>query len=313
MNNVINTKLSIVRNLKDYKFTNKLENEKRQLIIDKLNGVFDKKLSLINLENIEENVISLLLENNLIERNELPSKTKNIYIAKNEDVIIKLFNKEHIDVCATSIGYDIKNCFKESKELIDILKDKISLAYSDEYGYLTSDLARIGTGIKIECTVCLPCIKAVEKINQVKENLRNLGYKLIENSKETDEFTLSTQSNLGYTESQIYDEFEKMMTRLMSLELESAKMLAEGSHDEIIDKTMRSIAILNSAYLMPRDELKNHLTNIRTGINLNLIQDIDIQALNKIQKLITNKDENFVSKSELITLAAKTKEILKGE
>ena len=106
--------------------------------------------------------------------------------------------------------------------------------------------------------------------------------------------------------------YEKILKNLQEIEVESAKMLAVGNHDEIMDKSLRSLAILKGAYLLTGGELNNLLTNIRTGLNLQML-DIDANKINKLQMLAYNKNLEFTSQTELKKLAEKVQEILKGE
>ena len=176
---------------------------------------------------------------------------------------------------------------------------------------IMSDISKIGAGIELSCDVCLNSIREINKIDQVKQNMRKLGY-VLKSTKNKSIFTISTTCNLGFSEKEIFDEFGKIVAKLNELEIESAKMLDVSRHDELLDKARRSMAILDSAYLMSYEELSDILLNIRTGINLDLV-NIDPKILMKLQTLVWDKNEDFVSQSELKQLAEKVRKILKGE
>lgn len=305
MNNVIHTKVSIFRNLKDYKFSEKLTIEQKQEIVEKLKTALKTKMSLLNINNADENVKKYLIDNGLLSGN-----TQNLFVSKNESVAINLFNVEHVNIISTTEGFD-KNAILKATELANFLSNKISFAFSDEFGYLMADLNKIGSGLKIECNIALSAIKSINKIEQIKQNVSKLGYSLKE-TKFPAIYTLSTTCNLGISEKKIFEDFETTISKLQELELESLKMLDVQNHDEIVDKTNRSIAILNSAYLMTHEELYNLLVNIRMGLNLGLV-NIDIKTLNKLQKLANSKTKEYISQTELKIIAEQVKEILKGE
>lgn len=269
MINVISTKVSLFRNLKEYKFTHKLTEENRQEIANKVGKVLGDKI----------------------------------------DAKVVLFNGEHITFNKECLGFD-KSIFETVLKISNLLKNKINLAYSDEYGYLTSDISKLGTGIKIESRISLSCLKEINKIEQVKSNVRKLRFDLRASEKEN-VYIISTICSLGYTENEIIEEFEKMLNRLQELEIESAKLLDVTNHDEIVDKVYRSLAICKSAYIMNYDELNLHLTNIRTGINLGII-DLNADTLKELQKLAINNSD-IISKSELLILAKNARDLLKGD
>lgn len=305
MNNVISTKVKIFRNVKDYKFVPKLEQNKQTEIVNMVSQALNGKMSLINLSTVDEKVINSLKTAGLIEN----ANTQNLFVNEKTNTSISLFDGEHITIISTGMGYD-KNTFNSAREISNILSNKINLSYNDTYGYLMSNLSNIGAGLKIECLIDLNAINELGKIEQVKQNLKKLGYAL-RPTQEKNIFVLSTVCNLGFSENEIFEEFDKMIAKLQDLEVESAKMLDAANHEEILDATMRSLAILKSAYILSYEELKTHLSKLRTAANLNMI-NLSQQTLNKLQNL-TCKNGEFVAKSELINLAKQTQEILKGE
>lgn len=301
MNNVISTKISVYRNLKDYKFVPKLDNDKKGEIIEKLTYNL-KSFEYINIKTANEKTLEAL-NNAYIEFN-----TPHILVDKDKKISISLFDGEHITINAKSIGYD-KGVIKSINNVLKVLNDKISMSYSDEYGYLMSDISKIGSGLKITSEICLPNLKNIGKIEQVQHNLRKLRYNLNEVGGDT--FSLSTICNLGFTENEIVAEFEKMLIKLDDLEKESAKMIDVEHHDELVDQVNRCIAILNTAHLMSYRELRGHISTLRTARNLGL-SEISVDTINKLQELSTGKNEEFITTEELIALAKKTKEIIKG-
>lgn len=305
MNNVISTKVKIFRNVKDYKFSTKILPEQKQEIVEKLQNALKNKMSLLNINNADGNVVKFLNDKSLIS-----ASVQNLFVSKNENLAINLFDGEHLTLVSTCEGYD-KNIFTDIITLSQFLSNKINFAYDDDYGYLMSDITKIGTGLKVEANIMLSAITQINKIEQVKQNVAKLGYSLRE-TKYPAVYTLSTTANLGIGEKKILEDFESTLTKLQDLEIESVKMFDVSNHDELIDKIQRSVAILNSAHLLSYDELYNIIVNLRMGVNLGVIT-IESTTLNKLQKLITTKTNDIVSQSELKSLAEKTKLILKGE
>lgn len=303
MNNIIFTKASIVRNLKDYKFVPKLEEEKKGEIVDKLSSALKGRLSALNLSTADNKVIDYLKNNGLFNSN-----YQTIFVSEKDNISISLFNEEHLNIVATSIGYD-KNVSKKVLDNANYLANKLNFSYNDQYGYLMSNLNNIGTGIKLECLIALPALSKIGKIDQIKRNVRQLGYQLNDVKNSSEIFKLSTICNLGFTENEICKEFDKMISKLQDLEIESSKMYDVSNHDELLDSCNRSMAILKSANLMNYSELENHIKNLRLGLNLNLV-DISLEKINNMQKLCLNKDVNFISKSEMLNLAKEVKNII---
>lgn len=306
MNNVISTKVKVFRNVKDYKFTPKLEDAKKQEILNKLTVALNGKLSAINLDNIDEKTLKSLKAEGLIEN----PKYNTIFVNAKNKCSLTLFDGEHITITATGEGWD-KSTFTNANELATLLQNTISLTYNDTYGYLMSNLNNLGCGVKIECVLDLNSLVSLGKLDQVKQNVQKLGFVLSETNNKN-YFKLSTVCNLGFSQSEIYAEFEKMVGMVQNLEVESAKMLDVSNHDELLDSAFRSLAILNSAYLIDYDELKTLLSNLRTGLNLGII-NLNLSTINKLQTLANSGVGEFSSKTENLNLAKQIKDILKGE
>ena len=305
MNNVLLTNVTIFRNVKDFKFEPKLSVENRQQIVEMLRDSLKGKMSILNISETDASVIKHLKNSNLL----LPN-TQNIFVSKNDNTAINLFNGEHIAIVSSCVGFD-KIVINKAIEINQHLSGKINFAYSDEFGYLMSDLNHIGCGLKLESMIMLSAITKINKIEQVKQNVAKLGYTLRE-TKYPAVYTLSTKCNLGIGEKKICEDFENTILKLQELEIESVKMLDATNHDEMLDKASRSVAILNSAHLLTYDELYNIIVNLRMGLNLGIV-NIDLKTLNQLQQLVTNKLNDIVSQTEMKELAMKTKEILKGD
>lgn len=303
MNNVVFTKVKFYRNLKDYKFSNKLTAEKKSEIISKLKEIL-KGYSFVEIANADENLIKYLKNYKMINL-----KSKILFFSQKENVCIDLFAGEHLKIIAVANGFD-KSAFEKAKKIIEILNSKISMAFNDEFGYLMSDITHIGAGLKMEAEICLNALNSIQKTEQVKQNVRKLGY-ILKETERTNVYKLSTMCNLGFSEKEIVDEFEKILNKLQDLEIESLKMLDTNNHEEFVDKVNRSFAILNYANLMSHEELHNHIINLRSGLNLN-ISNIQLKTINQLQNL-TNTQKDIVSQSELKQLAQDVKNILKGE
>ena len=304
MNNVISTRVTIYRNIKDFKFESKLTNENKQQIVTMLQDALKGKMSYMNIKQADGNVAKHLLGNDLV-----LGSTQDLFVSS-DNTVINLFNEEHLSIVSTCVGFE-KEVIKRVVDVSNHLSSKVAFAFSDEYGYLMSDLNKIGSGVRLESNIMLSAITKINKIEQVKHNVAKLGYSLME-TKFPAVYTLATKCSLGTSEKKVFEDFENTLTKLQELELESVKMLDIENHDDMLDKVSRSVAILNSAILLSYDELYNIIVNLRMGLNLGLV-NINFETLNKLQHLISSKNNDLVTQSELKELAIKAKEIIKGE
>lgn len=300
MNNLITNKVSVFRNLKNYKFSNKLTTEDKEGIVDKLLSSLGNGYVLVSKSNYQpktDNMATLVT-----------SSPNTIIVNEQDELVVDLFGGEIIEIRSASA--DLNKAYKAVKNLADTLRDKIELAYNDDYGYLMSDIAKIGSGYRFEADINLTAICEMNKVEQLQQNVSKLGYTLKPTNVEG-VYRLGGMCNLGYSEHQVYEDFEKMVQKIDALELESAKMLDINKHDELVDRVRRSLAILKECYLLSQEELSSHINTIRLGLDLG-ITDIKLVTIDKIQSLI-RCDYEFSTEDQERELAKKVNTILKGE
>lgn len=302
MTNIISTKISIFRNLKDYKFMPKLEADKAKEIEAKVDANLSG-FTKITPQTSNEHTKNFLMQTKL-----LNPKAKAVYLNK-DNVAVNLLADEHLTIVASCPGFDEK-LSQKANLVVSALESKLSMAYSDQYGYLTSDIKNIGSAVQVESLISLPGLIEMGKINQVCQNMKNLGYDIERADKTT--YKLATVCALGLTSSEVFTEFGKVITKLNELELESEKMLYTTNADEITDKVQRANAILTCAHMLNFDELRSHLTSLRIGANLGIINTKQTQ-IDALQSIVDGKVGQFVTKQEQLDLAEKVTKILKGE
>ena len=300
MTNIISTKISVFRNLKDYKFMPKLEQGKIDEIEDKIDVAL-KDLTKINLENTNSPTINFLKQNRL-----LNSNARAVYLTK-DNVAVNLFGDEHLCFVASSLGFDDK-LNQKVMTIVSAAENKRSMADNDQYCYLMSDIKNLGSGMQVESLINLTALVEMGKIGQVCQNIKNLGYAIEKCAGTT--YAVSTVCSLGLTATEVYQEFGRTLTKLAELEIETEKMLYSTNTEEITDKVYRALSLLNGAYMLSYDELKTNLDLLRVGANLGIV-DIKEKQVNALQSLVDAKFDQFITKQEQLDLANKVKEILK--
>ena len=183
---------------------------------------------------------------------------------------------------ASCLGFDEKLNQKVAA-VVSAMESKLKMAYSDQYGYLMSNIKNLGSGVQVESTISLVGLVEMGKIGQVCQNIKNLGYQIEKLDGTT--YKVSTICSLGLTASETYLEFGKTLTKLAELETESEKMLYSTNTEEITDKVYRALSLLGGAYMLSFDELKTNLNLLRVGSNLGLA-NVKASQIDALQSLV---------------------------
>ncbi len=297
MNNVISIKTIISRNVKDYKFCNKLTKDKANEIIELI------KNAMPNFKEISEDD-----KRDLISKDLIINPEKIVLYSKKDQIAITFFEGEHISIVSTASKFS-ENSFKSIKIVSKELNNKINFLYNDQYGYLMSDVSKLGSGIHLECEISLPSINSLGKINQLASNIKRLGYSL-KTTEFKDVFVVSTKCNLGMKEQEIYSDFEKVIANIESIENESLAVIKLDSIDELIDQTYRAIANLKYAHMINSVELMSLIIKIQTGKNLDLQIDIDENKLSKLIELVKLYNTQEETNQTMIELSQEIAKVL---
>jgi protein arginine kinase len=108
-----------------------------------------------------------LIEKHLLSPEFAMSKKENqaMLINEEENICIMINEEDHIRMQVFAAGFDLENLLNLSIELDQKLENLINYAYSEKYGYLTSCLTNIGTGIRASVMVHLPALTITGNIN----------------------------------------------------------------------------------------------------------------------------------------------------
>ena len=131
----------------------------------------------------------------------------------------------------------------------------------------------------------LPALQATKAMRKIAENLAKLGMTIRGAYGEGTEpvaamYQLSNQISLGISEKTAVENLKNITRQLVNQELQTRETLAKQL--SVQDSIYRSEGILKSARLISCDEALKHLSNIRLGITVGLIEKISLDTVNRL-------------------------------
>ena len=97
-----------------------------------------------------------------------------------------------------------------------------------------------------------------------------------------DFYQISNQVTLGRTEAQLVDDLRALVPEIVAFERQLRRLLMEEHSTALSDRVHRSLGLLKSARAMPTDGALAHLSNLRLGVHLGLIDSPDPQTLSEL-------------------------------
>lgn len=293
---IMSTQVALSRNINPYPFPHKLSESESKVISNKINNIILESKDLFEENFIAYNMkdITQIEKNTLIERNIISNKFSNndlgsIIINKDKTKCIIINDQDHIKIKIYEDKFNLDNAFMIANKIDDILGNKLDYAFNDKLGYMTSCPVNAGTGLNASIVVHLPILSLQRKI----ETYSNISHKLGANIKGIcneksnilgNMYEISNQSVIGRAEKSIIESLKSLTKDIITKEKESRILVKMEASIELEDEIYRSLGILQSARIISAYEAMKYLSNIKLGIEMDYIKDINMIKVINLMK-----------------------------
>jgi protein arginine kinase len=290
---VVSSRIRLARNLSSFPFANRASPHQKaeidHFVRERLGKLeFAPKLSYVSLVNLGPLDRQFLVERQMISR-ELANGDgpRGVAISDSETVSLMVNEEDHLRLQVLRSGFALDDCWNEINRLDDSIEQKVNYAFSEEFGYLTACPTNVGTGMRASVMLHLPGLvlkKEIEKVFRALQKI-NLAVRGLygEGSRASGDFyQISNQVTLGKSENTILDEIRNVIPQIILYERQARQALTRDSRQQLGDKIARAFGTLKSATMMTSEETMDLLSSVRLGVNLGLIEDIDIGAVNEL-------------------------------
>jgi protein arginine kinase len=309
---IISSRLRMIRNHAKYNFPINMSKAERdeieKIAVDFCNA--SKNLSLINLSDISEIDCRYLRERNYITHN-IESKNNGILIYEKNDLFSILVNdREHFKIQVIRSGLELESAYKELDSVDNVLNSLMPYAFSKKYGYISSSIKNVGTGLKISILLHLPVCSLTNNLFELNKKLSeyNVLHSIIDNENKNygSLYLLSSESIIN-NELHILEAIDKDVKTVIGYEYGLRDKYLNEHEKNVLDKIWRSYGLLAFSQRMSYSEAIGHLSNLRLGIILAVIKDKTLQQVNDmmvkiqsahLQKISGNKPFTMISCDE---------------
>lgn len=294
---VLTTRIRLARNVKGYRFTNNMIDKQKRELLDYIKSKFQENHKVLELNNMDDVTKKSLVETHVISKELLQNNNTAIVVDKENNVTTMINEEDHFRIQALEKAFSIDKAYENIKKVDEDFASKIDYAYNDDYGYITACPTCLGTGMRVSVMLHLPALEKIGALERIFNAISGLGISVRgiygENTNgEGSIFQISNQKTLGIDELQIIEQVKQVTKYIVKQERKAREILK--TKIEIKDEIMRSYGIAKNALLISKREAMQILSNIRLGINMELISDI---SLEKIESLIENVGINTLRKN----------------
>jgi protein arginine kinase len=291
---VISTRIRLARNLADFPFIRRCNEQDRLAIeknvregIDRV-GPWAGKLMYVNVATLNPVDRQFLVERQLISRELSDAEgARGVAIDTDETFSVMVNEEDHLRLQVMHSGLDLKGAWDQINEIDNLLEERVNYAYHEQLGYLTACPTNVGTGLRVSVMLHLPALVITRQIDKVFRSLQKISLAVRglygEGSQAMGDFyQISNQITLGRSEETLLGQVGDVVPVLIDYERRAREFLIKESQKDLHDRVSRAYGILCTAQTISSEETMHLLSSVRMGINLGLIEDLEIPTVNKL-------------------------------
>jgi protein arginine kinase len=291
----MSTRIRLARNLNNFQFpyaftedeAMKVDKEISAVLLDK-GKELDYHFTHIDIQETPQLEREVLVEKHLIS----PYLAKgqhsgSVLLSDNEELSVMVNEEDHLRIQSLQSGFHLQEAYQVAHQLDSLLEKHLSYAFHEKFGYLTSCPTNTGTGMRASVMLHLPALTMSHQINRIIPAISRLGMVVRGSYGEGSEalgnvYQISNQLTLGKSEYEILQDLQNMTEQIIQQERRAREAIMDTSPLVLEDRIYRSLGILTHSRLLTTEEAAKCLSDVRLGIDLKMIKDMDVSILNEL-------------------------------
>jgi protein arginine kinase len=290
---VMSSRIRLARNLARFPFPSRASDSTRSEIEALMHAQIDRlsvgrSLSYFRVDGLEMLDRQFLVERQLISR-ELAENHghRGVGVSESETISLMVNEEDHVRMQVLRSGFALDECWQEIDALDDALEAEVTYAFSEQLGYLTACPTNVGTGIRVSVLLHLPALVLTKEVQKVFQALQKIGLAVRglygEGSQAMGDFyQISNQATLGHGEDGLIKKVKDVIPNILAYERRARTKLVKENRQSLHDQVSRAYGNLKHAQTISSEETMHLLSSVRMGINLGLIDDLEIPTVNEL-------------------------------
>lgn len=253
---IIASKIVIQRNIKGFFFPSMLDHDSSIILADELIDTLktNRKVKLKNKD----------YEGQL---------AKVRFSSKDENLNVFVNGKNHVEIENLSYDEKIISIYDEAKKIEESIDKKMPYAFDENFGYLTSSLTKVGTGVIPSFILHIPMLELSSQMPTIKASCERYGLRLTPCfGKESPGgfYELKGILTLGIGEKEAIANLRVTAIKLCEKENDLRNQIYEKESLRLKDEVYRAYGILTNAKLISFKEAQVLLSYVKLGIDMKL-------------------------------------------
>ena len=285
---IVSSRVRFARNIADYPFNSNLDstscNEIIEKVVDCLGGEFQR----IDFDTLTKAETLALVEKHYISPNFAKSKLPHALLSNEGDnVSVMVCEEDHIRLQCIMSGFALEEAYKTAEKYDKLLNEKLNIAFDNNLGYLTHCLTNLGLGMRISVMMFLPALTMTRSIEKLTVQLSKLGLVVRGMYGEGSApdgclYQISNRVTMGVSEEDTIKKLSDMVMSIAESERKAREVLKSDNYSALADRVCRSYGIMKYARLMNSKEFLKFYSDVRLGVALGLIDNLDYETLGEL-------------------------------
>jgi protein arginine kinase len=292
-NIVMSSRIRLARNLTKKPFPNKARKKELNDIMTEVQAAiegipFFKRSVFFKINELDNVDKQFLIERHLMSHEHASNPEGKALVVSEEEVLSVMINEEdHLRIQVMQSGFNLDETWKIADSIDDALSQVLDFAYSLHWGYLTACPTNTGTAMRGSVMLHLPALVMTKQINKVLAAISKLSFASRgfygEGTQASGNFyQISNQVSMGHSEEDVLQNINGLIRQVIEQEEQARQALLVQNKPMLEDKIFRSYGILKNAHIISSQETVELLSMVRLGVDLEVVKDVDRNAINEL-------------------------------
>lgn len=292
---VISSRVRLARNLIGLPFPQAADEASAKKVVDlvaaavqRISADSPQPLRFLKLAELTPLERQVLVEKHLMSPEHAGDGQARALILRDDEAVSVMVNEEdHLRIQCLMPGLQLDEAWALANRVDDQLEASLDYAFNENIGYLTACPTNAGTGMRASVMVHLPALVMTNQAGQVLGAVSKLGLLVRglygEGSEATGNiFQISNQVTLGSTEEDIIENLRNVVQRVIDSERQARESLYRELREQLEDRVCRAYGVFTNARIMSSQEAMQLLSDVRLGVDLNIIKSVQPVTLNEL-------------------------------
>lgn len=291
---VLSSRVRLARNIRDLPFPYLASDSQTEEVLRQVGNIYEKHapcfagFSFWPVKDISSLSRQVLVEKRLVSPQLIREPRNSAFLLHADEAVSIMVNEEdHLRIQCLLPGLQLEEALQEAGKYDDLLEQELDFAFHEEWGYLTACPTNVGTGLRASVMAHLPGLVLTKQINRVLAAVAQVGLAVRGLHGEGSEISgnlvqVSNQITLGQSEEEIVRNLYGVTRQIMEQELQARQLMLNEGRDFLADRVNRALGLLKHALLMPAAEAMQHLSDVRLGVDLRLVEGVPANVFKEL-------------------------------